>query len=609
MPSVNLCDVSISFGSKNILDTVNCSISGKERIALTGANGSGKTTLMKIISKILSPDHGKVVYEKNTRVSYLPQSEVFIQDITVFQEAEKSFNQEDIEVISYYAREKEIYKILTGLGFKKEEFQKRITNFSSGWQMRIALARVLLARPDILLLDEPTNYLDLEARQWLEKYLKSYKGAILVVSHDRSFLDATVNMIAEIYQKKLTLYYGNYTEYEKRRARELERTIELYRRQQEIISKTEMFIKRFRYNSARAKQVQNRIQYLEKLKRIERPPGIKTINFVFPHSQRSVELVLSVKNVNKFYGEKKVLDNISFELARGECLLLAGPNGAGKSTLIKILSKKLLLDSGQVKYGKNVTSGYFSQDNLDVFNESGTIIEEFESIVDSELIPNLRNLLGAFLFSGDDVYKNISVLSGGEKSRLLLLKLLLLPTNLLLLDEPTNHLDMMSKNILLDALNEFEGTIVFVSHDRYFIQNLATKVLELNEGKARYFYGDYDYYLYMKSKDEIVPLENKEKEEKSASALTRMKEKKRKSNLRKFKNEENLILGQLEELAEEIKTLESSMAKEDIYRDGEKMKEIKMKIIEKKIRQNELYKRWEEVEEKIKNQAGKKFNE
>jgi len=459
-----------------------------------------------------------------------------------------------------------------------------------------------------MLLDEPTNYLDLEARNWLEDFLSSFKGGVLIVAHDKFFLDVTVGKIAEIYLRKITMYHCNYSEYEQRRTRELQKAIESYKQQQEEILKIELFIKRFRFNSSKAKLVQSRIHYLENLDRLEKPPGLQKIHFSFSQPKRSGDIVVDIKNVSKNYENIGALYNISFTLSRGERLVLTGPNGAGKSTLMRILSKMEMPDQGTIRYGKNVTAGFFSQDQIEDIVKSSSIIEELEATAPTGMIPHLRNLLGTFLFTGDDIYKSLSVLSGGEKSRILLLKLLLNPANLLLLDEPTNHLDIMSKNILLEALRQYSATLIFVSHDRYFIQNLATKVLELQEGRGKLYYGDYEYYLYRKKQEEkqgeTVPEKNsvkyKQNEKKAENSDSQHEQEKRKKNrLKKLKQNEISICKQLDVLHNSIKELEMLLAKEEIYRDGEKVKEVKSQIQEKKKEHDILYARWEDIEKEI----------
>jgi len=650
MPSCHCTDISLAFGHRTILEGVNFSISSSDRVALAGANGSGKSTLLKIIAGELAPDSGKVTVEKETRISYLPQSGAAMREANLYDEAERAFDpirglfeemrqleealgshkeesdetgriltrynmlHEKIEHLEYYSREQKIFRVLSGLGFKKEDFRNPVKSFSSGWQMRIALARVLLENPDIMLLDEPTNYLDLEARNWLEGFLKDYKGGVFIVSHDRIFLDANVNRVAEVYLRKLTVYQGNYTTYEKKREADLESVIGAYNRQQEEISKTEMFIRRFRYNSSKAKLVQSRVRFLEKLIRIEKPPAMPKIHFSFPPPPQSGECVLEAEGLSKSYGSKHVMDNVSFKLMRGEHLVLLGPNGAGKTTLIKMIAGLLSPDSGKIIYGKGVTPGVFLQDQLDIGIENVTIIDKLESSAPIELIPRMRTLLGSFLFSGDDIYKLTNVLSGGEKSRLLLLELLLHPANLLLLDEPTNHLDLISKDVLLDALTHHKATVIFVSHDPYFIRNCATKVVELGEGKATYYYGDYDYYLYRKEKEALGEAENlngrdakkKDVEEGSASdgKTNREEDKKKRNFIKKLEKENIELLDQLEKSEALHKTLEEEMGKEEVYMNGEKMKEVRRKIAENTDEYNVLLARWEDGEKKMRESTG-----
>lgn len=642
MPSLVLNNVSLSFGANRILEAVNLTITEKSRIALYGANGSGKSTLFRIMSQQMTPDTGQVILQRDTRLSYLPQSGIALSDCTVKEEAEKAYDeiipliaeqkkleqilgtmteestetaeliekhhkiQERIQNSEYYMRDREISKVLTGLGFSLEDFSRPVSTFSGGWQMRIALAKVLLERPDILLLDEPTNYLDIEARTWLETFLADFKGGFIIVSHDRFFLDVTVNQVLEIYLRKITSYKGNYSQYEDKRAGELVSTIEAYNRQQEEISKIETFIKRFQYNSSKAKLVQSRIRYLEKLPRIEKPPGMRKINFTFPKPPHCGEIAVEVTDLCKAYDTNVVLDKVNFQLDRGEKLVLVGPNGAGKSTLMGILAGTLTADSGTVRYGKDVGIGYFSQDDIDSYRSTAAVIEEMETASPVELIPQLRNLLGTFLFSGDDIYKSYAVLSGGEKNRIALLKLLMHPANLLLLDEPTNHLDMVSKDILLNALQSYSGSLVFVSHDRYFIEKLATRVLEIDKtaGVIKLYPGDYTYYLWKKAQQESNPEAvpgktgkeaDNEKPEKIQARLTREEEKKRKNLENKLKNREKELLTRIEQTDIAYKELEVSMSLEENYQDGLKMKQIKDEMSMNRAGNDALLKEWEEV--------------
>ena len=649
MPMVTLSEVSLSFGARTLLERISFTLGEGRKIALAGANGSGKSTLMKIMARRLRPDAGAVIYERDTRVSYLPQSGVQVSDCSLYEEAEKAFAegrrleeelgevagqlaahreesaaaekllrryhelQEKLQGSGYERREEAIERVLTGLGFAREEFSQPASTFSEGWQMRIALARVLLEGASILLLDEPTNFLDLEARAWLEEHLKAFPGGALIVSHDRYFLDVTVAAVAEIYRGRLTLYPGNYTAYARRRGEELAQTAERYERQQEDIARVEAFINRFRYNASKARQVQSRIRQLESLERIEPPPAMKRIRFSFPEPPHSGRRVLNLEGVSKLYGGKRVLREIDLELSRGEKLALVGPNGTGKSTLMRIMAGREEPSSGRVRCGTGVTVGFYSPDQEEALEASGSVIEQVESWAPTGLFPALRGLLGAFLFRDDDIHKPVSVLSGGEASRLAMLKLLLHPANLLFLDEPTNHLDMVSKDVLLDALTLYAGTLVFVSHDRYFLEALATRVLEIQEGRAIQYPGDYAYYLWRKSRAGLEPGPEAAQRARAgrrsepareggqpaqaAGTDSRREEKQLKAALKRLGREEEEILAALEELHREASGLEEAMARPENYQDGRKMKELKERLEANRGRQEELTSRWSRIEE------------
>lgn len=645
MPPIILSNISHAFADHQLLADVNFTLPTGSRIALAGANGSGKTTLMRIISGALIPDSGKVVCDKDGRISYLPQSGLVHSGSTLYREVEKAFAwaddlirekelleqelsaltsesnfgarlvethhdlSEKLASSGYYRREEAIGRVLSGLGFNKEEHSESTAAFSGGWQMRIALAKVLLENPDTLLLDEPTNYLDLEARNWLESFLTDFRGSVLVVSHDRYFLDVTVNSVAELYSGKLNLYTGNYSEYEKTLEKKLEEIEGRYNRQQEEIARLQGFIRRFRYKASKARQVQSRIKLLERMERIELPPVVKNANFTFPEAPRSAKLVLELDGIDKAYGNNIVFQQVSLQLSAGQRLALVGINGAGKSTLMRLMAGVEKPDSGMVRYGKNVSMGYFSQDLTDKLDYEESVLETVESWAAVEDIPNVRHLLGAFLFRGDDIYKSVRILSGGEKSRLAILKLLLQPANLLFLDEPTNHLDMASKDILLSALEKYSGALVFVSHDRYFIESLANRVLELKQGRAHYYYGDYRYYLWKKEgeKKEEVPegagksAKRGERMEHVTEAYTRrLKGKQLKSTLRKLTREEEKIMTGLEELQQEAAMLEETMSCEEAYRDGGKMRDLKQRLKENQRLQQESQGRWEIIDSELK---------
>jgi ATP-binding cassette subfamily F protein 3 len=639
MPSLILNDISHSFGAQQLFNSVNLTLASGQRIALTGANGSGKTTLMRIITGEIKPEKGKVGREKGTTVSYLPQSNANLFGKTVYEEAEKAYSrfesiveeihsleqrfsvmtatssqdekllarysalQETIEASDYYSRKTSIERILAGLGFSSGELSQNSNEFSSGWQMRIALAKVLLETPDILLLDEPTNYLDFEARTWLETFLNAYRGAVLVVSHDRYFLDVTVSKVAEIYLERIKMYPGNFSSYEERRKAELRDVLKRYGEQQDEIARIESFVRRFRSIASKARQVQSRIKRLEKMQRIEIPPGLQKMHFRFPDPPHSGKVAFQLRGVSKSFDGKKVIGELDLELVRGEKLVILGPNGAGKSTLMRILAGRLAPDRGEIHYSKGVAIGYFSPDYEFTGEGSETVIRSVEKDAPAEIFPGLQGLLGAFLFRGDEIHKSVGVLSGGEQSRLSLLKTLLHPSNLLLLDEPTNHLDINSKDILLDALGHYKGSLVFVSHDRYFIQKLATRVLELEGGKAVLYLGDYDYYLWKKGGRSSFETPEKSaasiQEEKHYSKNQREKVKALQSRLRRLGKEEAEIVERLDFLESERNSLEESMGREAVYKDGNNMKELKEKVGRNLRNQKLLASRWEELEIEI----------
>ena len=642
MPLVSLSGVSVSYGERRLLDAVNLTIASRMRVALVGPNGSGKSTLMRILAGLGAPDTGSVVREKDTRVAYVPQSVAqYPAGPTLLEEAETAFErgaalvresaeleermgallpgspdaesllwrhhelQERIEASGYHRRAEAIHRVLTGLGFSVEDFRKPCAAFSAGWQMRIALSRALLANPDILLLDEPTNYLDLEARNWLEEFLAQYPGGLLLVSHDRWFLDAVVQSVAEIFMSRVSVFSGNYTHYEEARSRDLESLMERWRQQQEEISRIEAFISRFRYNASKARLVQSRITQLDKMERIEVPPVVKSIRFSFPPPPASGRLVLSAEALSKSYGGRPVFSGVGFDVSKGDKLVVVGVNGAGKSTLLRLISEKEAPDAGTLRRGTGVVPAFYSQERADAWTSSRQVIEELEAVAPTSLIPELRTMLGSFLFRGDDVFKSVSVLSGGEKSRLALLTMLLEPANLLILDEPTNHLDLASKDVLLGALRDFPGTVIFVSHDRHFISHLATAVLELKDGRARYLPGDYDYYLAKSASDAAaanpVPAASASERPpadgaRGASADTRAEDKRVKSELRSLEREEAVLLQRLEDLEAERVRIEESMARPEVYSDGDKMKELRRRHDENQRDHAQAMQRWEQVD-------------
>ena len=507
------------YGERVLLQDVSWHVKKRDRIGLSGPNGSGKTTLLRMLAGLEEPDAGQIRMASDTTIGYLPQDGIVHKGRTVYDEVVLAFaellalkaEQHEIEdklavedaegahekLLERYADITERFKhlggyeidariadVLKGLGFTLADQERKTEEFSGGWQMRIALAKLLLARPNLLLMDEPTNHLDLPARNWLEEYLDEYPGSVVLVSHDRYFLDATVKRITEVGLQTLTDYHGNYSKYMVEHAARMERLLESHRRQSEEIEKTEAFINRFRYQATKAKQVQSRIKQLDKVERIEIPPQRKKIRFKFPEAPRPGRIVLEPKGVGRTYGANVVLRSVDLLVERGERIALVGPNGAGKSTLMRILAGVDQPDAGVRIVGHQVLLDYFAQNQAEVLNPARTVYEEMSSASPTTMVPMIRNILGGFLFSGDDVYKKTSVLSGGERNRLALAKMLLTASNLLLLDEPTNHLDLDSKEVLLEALLDYGGTLIFVSHDRYFVDKLANKVVEVGGGEA-----------------------------------------------------------------------------------------------------------------------------
>jgi ATP-binding cassette subfamily F protein 3 len=523
------------FGHKLLFENLDWLITPKERAGLVGGNGTGKSTLLKVIAGLEPLDYGTIAGMKGIRLGYLPQDGLRVSGRTVFAECMSvfagikeleveleqltgrmseldplgeeyrqvadRFERADAEFRSRdgYAIEAQVGAVLSGLGFRKEDWLRQTEEFSGGWQMRIALAKLLLEKPNVLLLDEPTNHLDIEARDWLENYLTNYEHAYILISHDRYFLDVTVNKIVEIWNQHVHFYTGGFEKYKLQKAERLSQLESAYKNQQDKINQLEAFINRFRAQATKAKQVQSRIKELERIERIELPPEEKAIHFTFPQPKPSGRIVAEFKNVSKSYDAKRVFGGATFTIERGDRIALVGVNGAGKSTLIKLLAGTEPLTSGLYQLGHNVELDYFAQDQYKELDINARVFDDLRNASPRSTETELRNLLGCFLFSEDDVFKRIGVLSGGERNRYALARMLLRPSNFLLLDEPTNHLDMRAKDVLLEALQEFTGTIVFVSHDRYFLEHLATRVFEVEEGEIRAFSGTYADYQWRKS--------------------------------------------------------------------------------------------------------------
>ena len=533
---IQLSSAGKRFGPKLLFNDLDWLITPRDRVGLVGANGTGKSTLLKILGGLESLDYGTVTPAKNMTFGYLPQDGLQLSGRTVFDECMSVFSdlrslEQEMEELAHkmgeldhtsseygqvadryqritgefrvrdgYALDSQVGTVLDGLGFRKEDWTRRTEEFSGGWQMRIALAKLLLAKPNLLLLDEPTNHLDLETRNWLEQYLLQYPYAYLLISHDRYFLDVTVDRIVEIWNKRVQFYSGNYEKYLQQKQERRDSLVAAYKNQRERVEQLEAFINRFRAQATKAKQVQSRIKELEKIDRIEIPPDEKTIHFSFPQPKPSGRLVVECAGVAKSYGEKEVFRNVEFTIQRGDRIALVGVNGAGKSTLIKLLTGIEPLTAGTLQLGHNVEPDYFAQDQYKELDPTRRMLDDLSDVAGQKSMTELRGVLGCFLFSEDDVFKPIGVLSGGERNRYALARMLLHPSNFLLLDEPTNHLDLRAKDVLLESLEKYNGTVVFVSHDRYFIDKLATRVFEIGSGRVEVFPGNYEDYLWRKQR-------------------------------------------------------------------------------------------------------------
>jgi ATP-binding cassette, subfamily F, member 3 len=522
------------YGPKILFENVDWLVTNNERTGIVGANGTGKSSLLKVLAGIEGLDSGGLTVQRGVTMGYLPQEGLSLSGRTVFAECMTVFSglralEEEQEQLTArmaeldpagpeyaqvaerfhsaesefrardgYAIEAQVGAVLSGLGFTRRDWKRRTEEFSGGWQMRIALAKLLLEKPNLLLLDEPTNHLDLEARNWLEDYLGAYPYAFVLVSHDRYFLDVTVRKIAELWNKGMHFYTGGYTRYEQQKDERRTQLQAAYQNQQDRIKQLEAFINRFRYQATKAKQVQSRIKELERMEKIEIPPEEKTIHFKFPQPKASGRVVAEFQGVAKSYGSLQVFADASFIIERGDRLALVGVNGAGKSTLIKILAGAEPVSAGTYTLGHNAQPDYFAQDQYKELDPSARLLDDMSTVAPRATNTELRSVLGCFLFSEDDVFKSIGVLSGGERNRYALARMLMMPSNFLLLDEPTNHLDMRAKDVLLTALEEYSGTVVFVSHDRYFIDHLATRVFEIEDGRVTVYPGNYEDYLWRK---------------------------------------------------------------------------------------------------------------
>src|SRR6204780_2088279 len=631
------------FGPRVLFLEANWLIRSREKTALVGANGTGKSTLMKVLAGLESLDYGTLQQTRGMSIGYLPQEglrltgrSVFEECLTVFDElremereierlagqlavldhagqeyesaAERfSMLQERFHALDGYALDAQVGGVLTGLGFGKEDWARQTDEFSGGWQMRIALAKLLLAKPNLLLLDEPTNHLDLETRNWLEGYLKNYPFGYILISHDRYFLDVTIDRTVEIWNKRLTIYKGNYMKYLKQKDERREQLMAAYRNQRERIEHLEAFISRFRYQATKAKQVQSRIKELEKIERIEIPVEEEAIHFTFPQPQPSGRTVVEVSGLAKSYGPKQVLEDVSFTIDRGDRIALVGVNGAGKSTLIRMLSGMEPPSSGTLKLGHNVTAEYFAQDQYKVLDGDARMLDDISNTAPRVSTTDLRSLLGCFLFSGDDVFKTLGVLSGGERNRYALARILVSPANFLLLDEPTNHLDLRAKDVLLEAIARFNGTVVMVSHDRYFIDRLATRIFEVEGGHVHVYPGNYEDYLFRKQAAEA----QSSRSNGAAAAEAPQETVKLDLAAAKVRRLNPIKLRQMQErcsfVEEEIPRLESSIASAEeslgVYESAEETQRVTQLLENLREQHASLTAEWEELVTQLEQQA------
>jgi len=646
---VRLEDISISFAGKPLFKGISWRVGDTDRVGLVGANGSGKTTLLRLIEGVLHPDDGRVTCSKGTTYGYLPQEGLTLSGRTLFDEVLTVFEdlariedrmreleremaslpdsgpqhdrvlreyadiQHEFEARDGFTVESRVAEVLSGLGFREEDHGRLTDEFSGGWQMRIALAKLLLRKPTVLLLDEPTNHLDLESIVWLEDYLSTYPGAVVLVSHDRSFLDRVVKRISELGVEGLVDYHGDYASFMEQREKRRETLAATRRQQEQKIAHLQRFIDTYRADKTKRALVNSRIKMIERIDLVEVPKDRRSIHFEFPQPERAGSVVVSLRDVSQAYGDKLIFEDIDLEVSRGDHVAFVGLNGAGKSTLMKIIADRVPIAGGTRKLGSNVTMQYYAQEPGRELNRSNTVLGELQSVSPDEMRPRLRSLLGSFLFSGDDVEKKVGVLSGGEKSRLVFAKMLLNPANLLLLDEPTNHLDVQSREVLEAALSRFKGTICFVSHDRSFMDAIATKVLEVEGGRLKTYLGSYIDYLWKKEQERLeaeaagAPVAQrgqkpegkraggpKSREQKRREARHRQKASKAKAAARKERRQvqEDIATGEAR-----LEELELALLDPSAHTDGERMKELvtEQRALRESI--DALYERWAELED------------
>ena len=633
---IDLSNISLQFNGKYLYKDLNYKINAGDRISLVGINGTGKSSLLKIISGELQPENGNIFMQKGINIGYLPQENVThkgkslideatsaLTDIITLRKKENEISNilaganlgdeerndyinqlgevhHRLEELDSYSADSKVEKILTGLGFSEDDFHKSTETFSGGWQMRIALAKILVSQNDILLLDEPTNHLDLDSLEWLTDFLKNYTGALIVVSHDKHFVDEITDKTLEIYLGRFNTFKGNYSAYLKYKEERDELLYNQYEQQQKKIKETERFIERFRYKATKAKQVQSRVKQLEKIEVVSLPEQTEKIKINFPEPPPSGKVKIELTNISKSYNENHVFDDLNFEVARGDKIAFVGPNGAGKTTLSRIIAGKTSIDSGERKIGYNTIISYFSQDIADALNPDLDLIETLEEITSDKSPLYLRNLLGSFLFSGDDVFKKVGVLSGGEKNRVALAKIFLAQSNLIILDEPTNHLDYSSKAVLQKALLDFSGSLILVSHDIDFLRPIVNKVAYIKEGKINLFPDGIDYFLSKRLEFQENEQPTK-KEVKESENISRKNQKRIKAELRqkKYRATKDLVKRiktfetKIEELEQREKEIETELLDTELYQDPEMARNKNSEFNKVKKQLEDLIKEWE----------------
>ncbi|MCB0702216.1 MAG: ABC-F family ATP-binding cassette domain-containing protein [Candidatus Kapaibacterium sp.] len=643
---INVSNLTLSFGGRTLLDEITFVLNPKERVGLIGRNGQGKSTLLKILIGLTTPNEGNISHPKDYEIGYLPQEGGAKSDLTLFDEVKKAFaaqnqlteridritneigNRNDyhtddynnliiklaelndhLNILDSGSIEAKIERVLIGLGFKRDEFEKYCNQFSGGWQMRIELAKILLSKPDLILLDEPTNHLDIESIMWLESFLKDYYGAVVIVSHDKRFLNNVTNRTIEIFNGKIFDKKFSYSRFIEERKADIELQKKAQINQERHIKSVEQYVERYRAKARHASRAQSKLKQLDKLDKIEIDDfEDKRIKFKFPEPPRSAKLVVETKGIQKSFGHKHVLKGVDFALERGEKVSFIGKNGTGKSTLTKIITEHIDYDLGELKFGSNVKLGYFRQDQSQLLNEELTVLDTIANVANEDIRPYVRDLLGAFLFSGDDVQKKVKVLSGGERARLSIARLLLEPTNFLVMDEPTNHLDISSKEILKDALKSFSGALILVSHDRDFLQGITDRTIEFTEQGTKEYLGDIDYYLDKREFSDIteidlekVPKNNNDcyEKEKSDSQQKRLKLKELEKTKRKIEREISETENNISDFEEKMNDLDEGFSNPDIYNDPERVSNLKIEYSQLETKLNESMEKWTELNTKL----------